>query len=508
MPVKKHRPDTVNYVKWFWSIYAGILVFTVIFFAFMSWGWLGFMPSFEDLENPRSNLASEIYSADGEVIGKYFIENRSNVQYRELSPYLVQALVATEDARYYRHSGVDVRALFRVVFGIVSGSSKGGGSTVSQQLAKNLFPRGSDRNFFQLVFIKLKEWVVAVRLERSYSKEEILAMYFNTVDFGSQAFGIKSAARTFFGEDPDSLSIEQSALLVGILKAPSALSPVKHPDRAMERRNTVLGQMEKYGYIDKHTYDSVSVLPIDMSRYQMQDHRSGLATYFREYLRGYLADWCENHEKPDGSNYNIYTDGLKIYTTIDSRMQRYAEEAVQEHMGKDLQPAFFRHWIGKKRAPFDYRLTQEEIDDLLRQAMLRSNRYQSLKERGASEQEIQREFATPVEMTVFSWDGLKDTLMSPMDSILYYKYYLQAGMMAMDPETGYIRAYVGGIDYRYFQYDHVIQSRRQVGSTFKPFLYTLAMQEGEYTPCSKVPNVQVRIDLPTGDVWEPSNSSD
>jgi penicillin-binding protein 1A len=508
MPLKKKQPDQSHHIRWFWRIYAGILLLVVLFFTFISWGWLGFMPSFEDLENPRSNLASEIYSADGEVLGKYYIENRSSVQYRELSPYLVQALVATEDARFYKHSGVDVRALMRVTLGVLTASKRGGGSTVSQQLAKNLFPRASNRNFFQLVFIKLKEWVVAIRLERSYSKEEILAMYFNTVDFGSQAFGIKSAARTYFGNDPAEISIEQAALLVGILKAPSALSPVRHPERAMERRNTVLGQMLKYDFIDDATYDSVSMIPIDMSRYQVQDHRSGLATYFREYLRSYLMEWCDNHQKPDGSKYNLYTDGLRIYTTIDSRMQRYAEEAVQEHLGKDLQPSFFKHWKGRKNAPFDYHLEQEEIDDILNQAIKRSLRYKNLKERRASESEIEEAFKTPVEMQVFTWEGLRDTVLSPMDSILYYKHYLQAGMMAMDPESGYIRAYVGGIDYRYFQYDHVIQSRRQVGSTFKPFLYTLAMQEGEYTPCSKVPNVQVRIDLPTGDVWEPSNSSD
>ncbi|MBE0640931.1 MAG: transglycosylase domain-containing protein, partial [Bacteroidales bacterium] len=318
----------------------------------------------------------------------------------------------------------------------------------------------------------------------------------------------KSAARTYFGNNPDEIRIEQAALLVGILKAPSALSPVRHPERAMERRNTVLGQMRKYGYIDDAVFDSVSVLPIDMSRYQVQDHRSGLATYFREYLRSYLSEWCENHQKPDGSNYNLYTDGLRIFTTIDSRMQKYAEEAVSEHMGQDLQPAFFKHWVGKKNAPFDYHLTTEEIDDILKQSMLRSSRYKELKERRASDLEIEDAFNTPVEMQVFTWDGVKDTVLTPMDSILYYKHFLQAGLMAMDPESGYMRAYVGGIDYRYFQYDHVIQSKRQVGSTFKPFLYTLAMQEGEYTPCSKVPNVQVRIDLPTGDVWEPSNSSD
>lgn len=508
MPKKKVRPEGGKYIYWFWGTYAAILFCVALFFAFISWGWLGFMPSFEELENPRSNLASEIYSADDEVIGKYYVENRSNVQYHDLSTHLVEALIATEDVRYYRHSGVDARAILRVFVGVLTGNHKGGGSTISQQLAKNLFPREENQGSIKLILVKFKEWVTATRLERNYSKEEIAAMYFNTVPFGSQAYGIKSAARTFFAKQPDSLNLEESALLVGILKAPSFYSPVRHPDRAGERREIVLSQMLKYGFIEQAVFDSVNELPIDMSAYQMQDHRTGLATYFREYLRSYLSDWCKTHSKADGTPYNLYTDGLKIYTTIDSRMQQYAEEAVEEHLGNDLQPTFFKHWEGRKNAPFDRNLTSEDIDKIMQQGIKRSGRYQSLVRNDVPKDSIDLLFRTPVEMRVFTWNGLRDTIMSPIDSILYYKYFLQAGMMAVDPQTGYIRAYVGGIDYRYFQYDHVIQGKRQVGSTFKPFLYTLAMQEGEYNPCSKVPNVQVRIDLPSGDVWEPENSSD
>lgn len=508
MPKKRNRPSGNPYLKWFWIVIGGSIAFIGLLFILISLGWLGFMPSFEELENPRSNLASEIISADQVVLGKYYVENRSNVHYQDLSPHLVQALLATEDIRFYRHAGVDARAIFRVISGVLTGKKKGGGSTVTQQLAKNLFPRQQRRFITGMVLTKFKEWVVAARLERNYTKEEIIAMYFNTVDFGSMAYGIKSASHTFFGTTPDTLNMQESALLVGILKAPSFYSPIRNPERAQQRRNVVLNQMRKYDYIAQDVYDSVSVLPIDMTRYQVQDHRSGLATYFREYLRKFLNEWCATHRKADGQPYNLYTDGLKIYTTINSRLQTYAEEAVKEHLGKDLQPNFFKHWEGRANAPFDRNLTQEQIKDIMRMSVLRSERYKLLREEGASEDSIQTVFSTPIKMKVFSWDGLKDTILSPMDSILYYKYFLQAGLMSIEPQTGYVRAYVGGIDYRYFQFDHVSLSARQVGSTFKPFLYTLAMQEGEYTPCSRVPNIQVRIDLPTGQVWEPSNSSD
>ncbi len=508
MPKKRIKPTGNTYVRWFWIVIGGGVALLFLLFLLISLGWLGFMPSFEELENPKSNLASEIISADQAVLGKYYVENRSNVHFQDLSPHLVQALIATEDIRFFRHSGVDARAIFRVASGIVTGKRKGGGSTITQQLAKNLFPREKRRFITGMALTKFKEWVVAARLERNYTKEEIIAMYFNTVDFGSMAYGIKSASHTFFRSTPDSLSMQESALLVGILKAPSFYSPVRNPERALGRRNVVLGQMRKYDFIPQHVFDSVSALPIDMSRYQVQDHRSGLATYFREYLRQYLTEWCATHRKADGRPYNLYTDGLRIYTTINSRLQLHAEEAVKEHLGKDLQPNFFKHWAGRPNAPFDRNLTQQQIDDIMRSAMIRSDRYRTMKEDGEGEEAIKIAFETPVRMQVFSWEGLKDTVMTPMDSILYYKYFLQAGLLSMESHTGYVRAYVGGIDYRYFQFDHVSLSARQVGSTFKPFLYTLAMQEGEYTPCSRVPNIPVRIELPTGQVWEPSNSSD
>jgi penicillin-binding protein 1A len=391
----------------------------------------------------------------------------------------------------------------------MTGSSKGGGSTITQQLAKNLFPRKPDYSFVELVVMKLKEWVTAIKLERNYSKEEILAMYLNTVDFGSQSYGIISAAKTYFNKTPAELNAEEAALLIGILQRPSWLSPVRHPDRALERRNVVLRQMEKYEYISESEFDSLKGIPIDMSNYRIQDHTAGLATYFREYLRGALTDWCNSHPKSDGTPYNLYRDGLKIYTTIDSRLQEYAEQAVREYLGKELQPNFFRHWKGYPNAPFVFEKSAEkkEIKNLMMQAMRRTDRYYRLKLQNMSDDDILANFQEPVEMKVFSWKGPVDTIMSPWDSIRYYKFFLQAGLMSVDPHTGFVKAYVGGIDNRYFQFDHVKMSKRQVGSTFKPFLYTLAMQEGE-TPCTRYPNIQPVIELWNGDVWAPDNSSD
>lgn len=465
------------------------------------------MPSLEELENPKSNLASELFSADQKVIGKYFIENRSNVHYNELSPNLVNALIATEDARFESHSGVDFKAMMRVFYGVFAGG-KGGGSTITQQLAKNLFPRKDNQNFISTIFTKLKEWVMAIKLERNYSKQEIIALYFNTVPFGSQAFGVKSAAKIFFNKEPYDLKIEEAAILVGMLKAPTWYNPIRNPERAIKRREVVLHQMEKYDYINGEQYDSLRVLPLDMSEYIPQDQNSGHATYLREYLRGYMVKWCEEHQKPDGEHYNLYKDGLKIYTTINSKMQQYAEEAVREYLGNELQPSFFKHWKGVRNAPFDRNMTQSDIDLVMRQAMERTDRYISLKKNDVDEKEILKIFRTPVEMTIFSWKGDRDTLMSPLDSIKYYKYFLQTGMMSVEPQTGYVRAYVGGIDYKYFKYDHVKVGKRQVGSTFKPFLYTLAMQEGEFSPCSKVPNIPVSFDMGDGTQWVPSNSED
>ncbi|MCX6234666.1 MAG: transglycosylase domain-containing protein [Bacteroidetes bacterium] len=507
---KKNHNNVKKYVKYFWFFYGGVLLFIILLFAIISLGWLGFMPSFEELENPRSNLASEIISADQQVLGTYYIENRSNVTYTELSPSLVQALIATEDIRFTRHSGVDVKAVFRVMFGVLTGKQKGGGSTITQQLAKNLFPRKPDRTLIETIFVKLKEWVTAVKLERNYTKEEIIAMYFNTVPFGSQAYGIKSAAKTFFNKESGELTIDESALLIGILKAPSWYSPITHPDRALKRRETVLHQMAKYNFITSEQYETLMASPLDMSKYTIQDHTAGLAKHFREYLRGKLAKWCEEHYKTDGTPYNLYKDGLRIYTTINSKMQIYAEEAVNEHLGKDLQPAFYDHWKRHYNAPFVFELGEatKEINSLMMQAVKRSDRYRTLKEAGMAEDSIMLSFRTPVKMNVFSWKGDFDTVMAPMDSIRYYKFFLRAGMMSIEPNTGFVRAYVCAPDYLYFKFDNVIYGKRQVGSTFKPILYSLAMQEGEYSPCTEVPNIQYSITLENGDIWSPENTSE
>jgi penicillin-binding protein 1A len=498
-----------KFIRGLWITFFSIVAFVILLFISISLGLFGKMPSFEELENPTSSLASEVYSSDGKVLGKYFIENRSNIHFEDLSPNIVNALIATEDARFDRHSGIDIKAVFRVFFGVITGTSKGGGSTITQQLAKNLFPRKPDYSFVGLVIMKLKEWVTAIKLERNYSKDEILAMYLNTVDFGSQSYGIKSAAKTYFNKTPAELNAEESALLIGILQRPSWLSPVRHPDRALERRNIVLGQMEKYDYISETEFESLKLIPIDMSAYRIQDHTAGLGTYFREYLRGTLTDWCNSHPKSDGTPYNLYRDGLKIYATIDSKMQEYAEQAVKEYLGKELQPLFFKHWKGHPNAPFVFEnsVQKKEIKNLMMQAMRRTDRYYRLKVQNISDEDILKNFQEPVEMQVFSWNGPIDTVMTPWDSIRYYKFFLQAGLMTVDPHTGFVKAYVGGIDNRYFQFDHVKMSKRQVGSTFKPFLYTLAMQEGE-TPCTRYPNIQPVIELWNGDVWAPENSSD
>jgi penicillin-binding protein 1A len=506
---KKSKKGSQTFLKRFWIIYVSSLILFFLFFVGIANNLFGPLPSFEELENPKTNLATEIYSSDNKLIGTYYVENRSNVEYRELPQHLVQALLATEDIRFEKHSGVDIKALFRVAFGVITGNSRGGGSTLTQQLAKNLFPREKDLSKPQLVMRKFKEWITAIRLERNYSKQEILAMYLNTVDFGSQSWGIKIAAKTFYNKPVDSLNLEESALLIGVINAPTWYSPVRNPERSIERRNLVLKQMERYHFITKDVCDSVSQIPIDMSSFGLRGHSTGLATYFREILRMEMKDWCETHYKSDGSNYDLYKDGLKIYTTIDSRMQHYAEEAVAEHMRDYLQPTFFQHWRYHPNAPFvfDDDVAAEETKKVLDQAMKRSARYQQLKDEGVPADSIRMIFNTPVKMRVFSWKGQLDTIMTPYDSIRYSKSILQAGLVSIDPHNGYVMAYVGGIDYRYFQYDHVKLSKRQVGSTFKPFLYSLAMQEGEFTPCSKVANVQYSVNLPDGTVWSPQNTS-
>jgi penicillin-binding protein 1A len=481
------------------------------------------IPSFAQLENPQTNIATEIISDDGVLLGTFHIENRSFTPYEELSPNLVYALIATEDIRFFEHSGIDFRSLGRVLVKTILGGdrSSGGGSTISQQLAKNLFPRDTTINrssllsMPKLTIAKMKEWITAVKLERNYTKEEIIAMYFNTVPYGSNAFGIRAAAATFFGKLPSQLNLEEAALLVGVINAPSRYSPVRNPDRSTRRRNHVLSQMCKYGFIEREYCDSISALPIKLS-YMQQDQNAGLAPYFREMLRrtlnaseprqeryynqkDYQADyrqwtedplqgWIRKNPKPGGGYYDIDRDGLKIHTTIHSKMQQYAEEAVATHLRTDLQPLFSSEVRMRKSPPFSNDLTREQINDIVNQAKRWSDRYYRMKEAGATDKDIEKAFHTKTKMTVFSWKGAIDTVMTPIDSILYYKTMLRAAFMAMDVQSGEVRAYVGGPNYRYFKYDNVSQGRRQVGSSIKPFLYTLAMQEG-FAPCDRTLNV-------------------
>lgn len=501
---KKAPQGKSHAIRNLWIIFGGFLLLIVLFFLCVAGGLFGDMPSFEELENPQTNLASEIISCDGKILGTYYVENRSNVRYSELSPYIPQALISIEDERFTEHSGIDEKALFRVAFGVITGTKKGGGSTITQQLAKNLFPRGENLSKPKLVLRKFQEWITATKLEYNYSKEEIVAMYLNTVAFGHNAYGIRSASKTFFDKSPKDLNIEEAALMAGVVNAPTRFSPIRNPERSTERRNRVLKKMTENGYITQAEYDSISQIPIDMSHFNVMDHNTGQATYFREFLRGELQEWAKNIQHPDGRPYNIYRDGLRIYTTIDSRMQQYAEDAVREFMSKELQPSFYKHWKGQKNAPF-YKLTADQIDQLLETSMKRSDRYRSLKNAGMCIDSIKANFEKPVEMTVFSWDGPIDTIMSPMDSIRYYKWFLQASLISIESHTGHVKAYVGGLDYRFFKYDHVTTARRQVGSTFKPFLYSLAMQEGEYTPCTRIPNIPYNIQLEGGNFWSPRN---
>ncbi len=497
----------VNYrkqIKWFWILFTAplfalsLFVLTVHLFAEL--------PDTEALQNPKTNLATEIFSSDRKVLGKYYAENRTIIKFKDLSPNVVNALIATEDARFYKHSGVDLRALGRAVFGALIGSgSSGGGSTITQQLAKMLFPREDLHGIF-LISRKIKEWIIAVKLEREYTKEEIIAMYLNKFDFINSAVGIKSAAQIYFGSTPDSLNIEQAAMLVGMAKNPSLFNPNRFAERSKNRRNTVLRQMNKYDYLTDEQTDSLQKIPLKLN-FHPENHNDGLAPYFREYLRDvFLEKWCAENLKPDGKKYDIYRDGLKVYTTIDSRMQLYAEAAVTDHL-RELQSAFVKECKQKKNAPFAWNVTKEEIKSIMIQGMKRSDRYRILKKAGWNEKEIEKIFKVPVSMSIFSWKGEIDTTMSPWDSIRYYKGFLQTGLMSIEPQTGFIKAWVGGINHKFFKYDHVqIGHSRQVGSTFKPFIYALAIQEG-YSPCYRIPNVKICIDMPEGQpVWCPDNS--
>ena len=527
-------------IKALWIFLAVIVLAIVVIFVSISKGWIGYMPPVEELENPSYKFATEIFSEDEKVLGtwSYSKENRVYTAYKDLSPSIINALIATEDVRFVEHSGIDAKALFRafVKRGLMFQKNAGGGSTLSQQLAKQLFTENVARNTLQRLFQKPIEWVIAVKLERYYTKEEILSMYLNKFDFLNNAVGIKTAAYTYFGCEPKDLKIEEAATLVGMCKNPSLYNPVRFNERSRGRRNVVLEQMRKAGYITDAECDSLQALPLKLT-YNRVDHKEGLATYFREYLRGVMTapkpvrsdyrgwqmqkfyedsiawetnplyGWCAKNKKKDGTNYNIYTDGLKIYTTINSRMQQYAEDAVKEHLGDYLQPIFFKEKEGSKNAPYARSLPEKRVEELLTKAMKQTERYRLMKEAGASEQQIRKAFDTPEEMTVFSWKGDKDTIMTPMDSIRYYKSFLRTGFMSMDPANGHVKAYVGGPNYVYFQYDMAMVGRRQVGSTIKPYLYTLAMENG-FSPCDQARHVEQTLIDENGTPWTPRNAND
>tara|TARA_B110000881_G_scaffold212198_1_gene221604 strand:- start:687 stop:2930 length:2244 start_codon:yes stop_codon:yes gene_type:complete len=489
---------------WLFTLSPFIIVFTLVSLA--SYEFFGPLPSFEQLENPDNNLATEIISVDSVVLGKYFFENRTSASKEEIPEIFIDALISTEDIRFREHSGIDIRALLRAVVGFFSSNKQSGGaSTITQQLAKMLFTKrpasGIDR-----IKQKLKEWVISAKLERRYTKDEILLMYLNRFDWVNNAVGIKSASRVYFNKKPIDLNVQESAMLVGMLKNPSLFNPNRRLELTQERRNVVLSQMRKYDKISESLYDSIVQIPIALD-FKKASHNEGLAPYFREHLRGKMKEWCLNNIKPDGSRYNLYTDGLKIYTTIDSRVQKFAEEAVSVHISK-LQMDFYNHWKGYTNAPFPKDFEPEQIDAIIDQAMKRSVRYKRLKLKGKKINEIRDVFNKKTPMKLFSWNGKIDTILSPRDSLIYSKFFLHSGLMSMEPSTGFVKAYVGGINYENFQYDHVTSGKRQVGSTFKPFLYSLAIQEG-YSPCYQVPNVPVVFDKIKWRLekdWSPKNS--
>ena len=500
---KGNVKDIAYYQKKFWKIFFIGLGTLALFFLFASWGIFGSMPSFEDLENPDSNLATEIISADGVVIGKYFQKNRSQLKYSDLPKNLVQALVATEDARFYEHSGIDARGTLRAISSL---GTSGGASTLSQQLAKQLF-HGEGSKFLPFRIVqKVKEWIIAIRLERQYTKNEIIAMYCNVYDFGNNSVGVSSAAKTYFSKEPKDLTIDESAILVGMFKNSGLYNPIRNPQGVKNRRNVVLSQMEKGDMITESQKERLQSLPIKLN-FKLETHKDGTATYFREYLRDYMKKWAEENKKPDGSDYDIYKDGLKIYTTIDSRMQLHAETAVTAHMA-NLQEEFFIQAKDNKNAPF-VNISSAETQKIINQAMKSSNRWSVMKSMDKSEEEIIKSFSEKTKMTIFSWKGEKDTIMTPLDSIRYYKHFLQSGLMAMEPQTGNIKAWVGGINYKYFQYDHVGQGARQVGSTFKPFVYATAIEQLNMSPCDSIIDGPFMIRKGKHNVtadWEPKNS--
>ncbi|MBJ6368216.1 penicillin-binding protein 1A [Snuella sedimenti] len=504
--------DFSKYIRWFWILFSVGILSLVLLFLLASWGVFGEMPDHTVLENPKTNLATEIISSDGKTLGKfYFDDNRTPVDYGELPKHLVDALIATEDARFEEHSGIDARGTIRAVLTLGSG---GGASTISQQLAKKLFHGEGSKNTVERILQKAKEWIIAIRLERQYTKEEIVAQYFNIYDFLNNADGIRSASRIYFGKEPKELGLKESAMLVGMFKNSSYFNPRVRPDETLKRRNVVLAQMAKYGYIDEAVKDSLQQTDLDLN-YSPESHREGIATYFREYLKTFMKDWIKKNPKPDGSKWNLYNDGLKVYTTIDSRMQQYAEDAVQQHMPR-LQAEFFNQNTPKRNptAPF-LELTPGAIDTLMRRSMRQGERWRILKKAGMSEKEIEASFHKPVKMTVFEWKDGKpseiDTIMKPIDSMRYYKSFLRTGMMSMEPQTGHVKAWVGGINYRHFQYDMVSQGKRQVGSTFKPFVYATAIDQLHLSPCYELPDTPFCIDkgkYGNPEEWCPKNEGD
>ena len=501
---KDNDKDIAHYKKIFWKIFAIGLASIALFFLFASWGLFGSMPSFEDLENPDSNLATEIISADGVVLGKYFEKNRSQLKFTDLPKNFVQALIATEDARFYEHSGIDARGTLRAISSL---GTSGGASTLTQQFAKQLF-HGEGSKFLPFRIVqKIQEWIIAIRLERQYTKNEIIAMYCNVYDFGNNSVGVSSAAKTYFSKEPKELTISESAILVGMFKNSGLYNPIRNPEGVTNRRNVVLLQLEKGKIISKEEKERLQALPIKLN-FKLETHKEGTATYFREYLRDYLKKWAEENKKSDGSDYDIYKDGLKIYTTIDSRMQLHAETAVTAHMA-NLQEEFFIQSKKNKNAPF-VNISSVETQRILNQAMKSSNRWAVLKSLEKTDEEIIASFSVKTNMRVFSWKGEKDTIMTPLDSIRYYKHFLQSGLMAMEPQTGNIKAWVGGIDYKYFQYDHVGQGARQVGSTFKPFVYATAIEQLNMSPCDSIIDSPFVIRKGRHNVtedWEPRNSN-
>ena len=495
--------DINYYKKKFWKLFFYSSGAVILFFLLASWGFFGAMPSFEDLENPESNLATEIISSDGVTIGKFYNENRTPIKFEDLPPHLVNALVATEDERFYEHSGIDARRTFGAALKL---GQDGGASTISQQLAKQLFHgEGSSFKVFRIIQ-KVKEWIIAIKLERQYTKNEIIAMYFNVYDFNNYAIGIRSASKTYFSKEPKDLTIDESAILVGMFKNSSLYNPVRNPVGVKNRRNVVLSQMLKSKIITQSQKESLSNLPIKLD-FKLQTHKEGIATYFREYLREYMKKWVKENKKPNGEDYDIYTDGLKIYTTIDSKMQEHAEEAVQAHM-KNLQQEFFHQQKDNKNAPF-INITDAETNRIMTNAMKNSERWRVMKDLDKTEEEILASFDVKTKMKIFSWKGEIDTVMTPKDSIRYYKHFLQAGLMSLEPQTGHIKAWVGGINYKYFQYDHVGQGARQVGSTFKPFVYATAIEQLGMSPCDSIIDSPFMIHKGRHHVtadWEPKNS--